>query len=142
MKFRRGSLTRTELGRIVRFGCVGLIGVGVNSALLWLLTDGAHFYYLASSVVATEVAILSNFVLNQHWTFASINDGRPWVEKLMKFNVVSFSGLVVTVSLLFVLKQFAGLNYLVANTLAVASAATWNYAANRRWTWNSTTSST
>lgn len=60
----------------------------------------------------------------------------------MKFNVVSFSGLVVTVSLLFLLKQFAGLNYLVANTLAVASAATWNYAANRRWTWNSTTSST
>ncbi|HEY2593241.1 MAG TPA: GtrA family protein [Chloroflexota bacterium] len=135
MKFRLGSLTRPELVRIARFGCVGLIGVAVNSALLWLLTDRVHLYYLASSVVATEVAILSNFALNQRWTFASINDGRPWVEKLMKFNVVSFSGLVVTVSILFVLKQFAGLNYLVANTLAVGTAATWNYAANRRWTW-------
>jgi hypothetical protein len=65
VQFRHGSLSRTELGRIARFGCVGLIGVGVNSALLWLLTDGAHFYYLVSSVVATEVAILSNFALNQ-----------------------------------------------------------------------------
>ncbi len=121
---------------MLRFGCVGLIGVAVNSALLWVLTEQGHLYYLLSSVIATEVAILVNFALNHKWTFAAFGDEKPLVEKLVKFNVVSLGGLVLTVSMLFVLKQFAGLQYMLANTMAIGFAATWNYVVNRRWTWS------
>lgn len=126
----------TEFRRIARFGCVGLIGVVINSALLWLLTEQGHLYYLVSSILATEVAILANFALNHTWTFASLRDDRPFVEKLIKFNVVSLGGLALTVSMLFVLKQFAGLQYMLANTVAISFASTWNYVVNRRWTWS------
>jgi dolichol-phosphate mannosyltransferase len=126
-----------EIARIVRFGCVGLLGVVVNSALLWLLTEHGHLYYLVSSVVATEVAILVNFALNHTWTFAGFGDEKPLLEKLIKFNLVSLTGLALTVSVLFILKQFAGLQYLLANTVAVGFTATWNYLVNRRWTWRS-----
>jgi putative flippase GtrA len=120
---------------MLRFGCVGLIGAVVNSGLLWLLTEQAHMYYLASSVVATEVAILANFTLNHNWTFATLRDNQSFLSRLVKFNVVSLGGLALTVASLFVLKQFAGLQYMLANTLAIGFAATWNYVANRRWTW-------
>jgi len=125
-----------EIRRILRFGCVGLIGLVVNSGLLWLLTERGHLYYLLSSVAATEVAILVNFVLNHLWTFASLADGQPAVHKLVKFNVVSLGGLLLTISTLFALKQFAGLQYMLANTVAIGFASTWNYVVNRRWTWN------
>jgi dolichol-phosphate mannosyltransferase len=125
----------TEFGCILRFGCVGLIGAVVNSALLWLLTEQAHMYYLSSSVLATEVAILANFTLNHTWTFATLHDDQRLMSRLVKFNVVSLGGLVLTVATLFVLTQFAGLHYMVANVIAIGFAATWNYVVNRRWTW-------
>ena len=127
--------TAAELGRIVRFATVGVVGVVVNSLLLWVLTDRAAMYYLVSSAIATEVAILCNFALNHTWTFAAQRDGETFARRLLKFNLVSFGGLALTVTMLFVFKQFAGLHYLVANAAAVAFASTWNYVANRRWTW-------
>jgi dolichol-phosphate mannosyltransferase len=120
---------------MLRFGCVGVIGAALNTALLWLLTEQAHVYYLASSVLATEVAILVNFILNHTWTFATLRDEHGLLSKLVKFNVVSLGGLALTVATLFVLTQFAGLHYMFANILAIGFAATWNYVVNRRWTW-------
>jgi dolichol-phosphate mannosyltransferase len=127
---------RAELQRIVRFACVGGLGLLLNSAVLWALTEHAHLYYLASSVVATEVAIVSNFALNHAWTFASVRGGRSVGERLLKFNAVSVGGLVLTVLLLFVFKQVAGFPYLLANLLAIGCSSIWNYGANRRWTWH------
>jgi putative flippase GtrA len=111
------------------------MGVAVNSLLLWILTEQTHVYYLVSSVLATEVAILCNFVLNHCWTFATLRDNEQFVQKLLKFNAVSAGGLALTVVTLFLLEHFGGLHYLLANVFAVGSGAGWNYVANRLWTW-------
>ncbi|MBV9170878.1 MAG: GtrA family protein, partial [Chloroflexi bacterium] len=103
--------------------------------LLWLLTDRVQLYYLVSSVLATEAAILCNFALNHTWTFRVSRNGQSVVARLLRFNIVSVGGLALTVLTLFLLKQFAGLNLLFANVLAVGFASVWNYLANRRWTW-------
>jgi dolichol-phosphate mannosyltransferase len=124
-----------ETGCVLRFACVGLTGVVVNSLLLWILTERTHVYYLVSSVLATEGAILSNFVLNHFWTFATLRDDQSIVQKLLKFNVVSLGGLGLTVMTLYVLTHFGGLHYLLANVFAVGAGAAWNYVANRLWTW-------
>ena len=125
----------TELQRGLRFACVGLIGVGVNSVLLWLLTERAHLYYLVSSALATEVAILHNFALNHFWTFAALRDQEPLLVKLAKFNAVSLGGLLLTVGALYTLTQVLGLHYVLANVAAVGAGAAWNFGANRLWTW-------
>lgn len=132
---RLRSKTHPEALVALRFGTVGLAGFVVNSVLLWLLTDRVQLYYLVSSVLATEVAILCNFALNHTWTFRVSRDGRSILARLLRFNIVSVGGLVLTVLTLFVLKQFAGLNYLAANVFAVGLTSVWNFIANRRWTW-------
>src|SRR5687767_6577737 len=58
-----------SLARPLRFGLVGLSGVVVNTAALWGLARGAGLPVLLASVLATEMAILSNFLLNDRWTF-------------------------------------------------------------------------
>ena len=121
--------------RAVRFACVGLVGVGVNSLVLWLLTEWAHVYYLISSVFATSAAILSNFVVNHVWTFADVHTGEPTLLRMAKFGAVSIGGLLLSVTALFCLTHFLGMPYLVANTGAIGAGVLWNYAGNRRWTW-------
>lgn len=141
MRPRRLVLTepgvRSEVRLALRFAVVGLVGVGVNSVVLWLLTERGAVYYLISSVVATEIAIVSNFFLNHTWTFAGAKDDRPIHGRLLTFNVFSLGGLILTVTALFLLKQFVGIPYLMANLVAITAGAAWNYVASRRWTWRS-----
>jgi dolichol-phosphate mannosyltransferase len=120
---------------MVRFGCVGLVGVLVNSGLLWLLTERARLYFAVSSALATEVAILTNFALHHLWTFASTADGEPVVAKLAKYNAVALGGLLLTVGTLLGLTALLRLHYLAANLLAVGVGTAWNYGASRRWAW-------
>jgi len=61
---------RGELFRMVKFALVGLSGVGVNIGILYWLTESAGLFYLASATIAIEVSIISNFSLNNYFTFA------------------------------------------------------------------------
>ena len=124
-----------EVRRMARFGCVGLLGVLVNSGLLWLLTERARLYVALSSALATEGAILTNFALHQVWTFRSVNDGEPVVAGLAEYNVIALGGLLLTVSTLLGLTALLRLPYLTANLTAVGAGTAWNYGASRRWAW-------
>ena len=124
-----------EVQRVLRFGCVGLLGVAVNTALLWLLTERIQLYYVVSSVLATEISILANFSLNHVWTFAALNDGESVIAKLAKYNIVALGGLLLSVTTLFVLTALLPVHYLFANLVAIGTGTLWNYSASRRWAW-------
>lgn len=121
--------------RGLRFGLVGVSGVTVNSVCLWLLTEQAHLYYLLSSILATEVAIISNFTLHHLWTFSSLDGAGSLPVRLAKYNILALGGLLLTVLTLFVLTKTWGLHYLVANLLAIGAGTIWNYLSSRRWIW-------
>ena len=124
-----------EASRLRRFASVGVLGVGVNTGLLWFLTDRLHLYYVVASVVATECAILHNFAWNHAWTFGDRPRSAPVLPRLARFNVVALGGLALTVGVLFALTALFGVHYLLANLAAVVAGAGWNYAASRRWVW-------
>lgn len=126
-----------EVNRFIRFCVVGMSGVVVNMGILWFLTDIIGMFYLVSSVVAVECAILSNFTWNELWTF---RDRRQpgFLSLLMrigKFNVVSAGGLVINISILGALTGLLGVYYLLANLFGIAGALLWNFGMNTKWTW-------
>lgn len=121
----------------IRFGLVGLSGVAVNTAVLWALVRPAHMPVPLASTLATETAILSNFALNDRWTFGSARQ-HPFLMRLLRFNGVSLGGLAITTILLTLLSSYGGFDLLLANLLAVGGAMTWNYIVNSRWTWRDT----
>ncbi len=59
----------------VKFAIVGAIGIVVNEGLL-ILIRSMGVYYLTAGAVAIEISILSNFVLNDLWTFRDRRTGR------------------------------------------------------------------
>jgi dolichol-phosphate mannosyltransferase len=100
-----------------------------------MLTEQAHVHYLLSSIVATETTILSNFLLNYVWTFAAIRNQQPVHRSLIKFNLISIGGLLLTVGLLFLLTDVVGLPYLLSNVLAIGASTGLRYGASRHWVW-------
>lgn len=126
-----------ELARFFKFGLVGASGVLVNQGLLWLLTELGGLFYLLSSVIAIETSIISNFLLNDFFTF---RDRRPpgarsRLERLLKFNLVSLGGLVINLGTLWLFTSVFGVYYLISNLFGIALAFLWNYGVNTWWTW-------
>ena len=133
---REGAAWR-ELRKILRFGLVGLSGILVNMGILWGLTELGGIYYLYSSAVAIETSIITNFLLNDFWTFGGETGHRVGsrVHRFLSFQVVSVGGLLVNMVVLFLGKEILGMDYLVANLVGILAGFAWNYLVNRNVTW-------
>lgn len=121
--------------RMVRFCSVGILGIVVNTALLYLLTDTGGLNPLISAVFATEAAILNNFLLNDRWTFSDVERVIPWHRRALRYNSVALVGLVISVVTLAGLTHLLGIHYLIANLFAISAGTLWNYTGSSYFTW-------
>ena len=128
---------RPDVGRLWRFFVVGVLAAGLQSALLWTFVEVGDLYYLVAVVVAIEITILSQYVLNNAWTFSDqSNDGlRPFLGGLVRTNLVRGTAIPLQAGLLFVFVDALGLMYLGANLVAIFLSGFYRYALDARWTW-------
>ncbi len=126
-----------EWTRFARFCLVGGSGVIVNMGLLWLLTEYVGLFYLVSAIISIETSIITNFTLNDFFTFPDrrARGFRCFVTRLLKFNLVSLGGLAINLAVLWTLTSVLGVFYLVSNLFGIAAATLWNYMVNSWWTW-------
>jgi putative flippase GtrA len=54
---------------IVKFFAVAAVGLGLNTALMTLLTTSLSLHYLVSQVLTTGAVLLWNFTGNRLWSF-------------------------------------------------------------------------
>lgn len=121
--------------RWVRFNAVGLIGVGVQLAVLALARDGFHWNYLVATAIAVEIAVLHNFVWHERWTWRERTDGnlKGTFGRLARFHLSN--GLVSIAGNLLLMRLFTGIlgwHYLVANLAAIAICSLANFFAADR----------
>jgi len=130
------------VGRVIRFGVVGLSGLAVDMGLLNLFYGGLGVGLTRSAILAGEIAIISNFFWNDIWTFSDVSKQqrgrRQQMKRLMKFNIVCLMGLILKVLLLNVLVNSLHLNVYGANFLAIAAVTLWNFWINLKLSWRST----
>lgn len=53
-----------------RFLAIAAVGLGLNTALMWLLVEPLHVHYLIAQLIATGCVLILNYLGNRHWTFA------------------------------------------------------------------------
>ena len=125
-----------EMKRLFKFDMVGASGIFINEGILYLLTERAGLFYLISSVIATQSAILNNFTLNHLWTFKERRgESIGLLNRLGRFELISIAGAAVSIVLLFILTSLFGIHYLVSNLIAIGIAFTVNFLGNNLWTW-------
>jgi putative flippase GtrA len=117
----------------IKFGTVGASGVLVNNGILLLLVT-LGLSDIAASIIATECAIISNFLGNMFWTWR--DHGRDdWQRKFAKFQLISIFTGALTVALFWAFKNLLGMPLLFANTLAIFVTFIINFTLNRKFTW-------
>lgn len=121
--------------RGVRFGLVGLSGVLVNSMTLWLLAVVLGLPTMLAGLLATEAAVLSNFMLNDRWTFRSAGYNHSLGKRLLRYHGVAAGGMAISLGVLVALTAHTPLPLLLANLVAIGAATLWNYTVSARWTW-------
>jgi dolichol-phosphate mannosyltransferase len=121
--------------RLVLFGAVGMSGVAVNTAALWAMVSFLGMHHLLAALISSEISILTNFALNDRFTFKDRGAGISYRRRAAHYNAVALSGMVLSLSVLAALTLGCGMYYLAANLLAMGVSTVSNYALNMRFTW-------
>ncbi len=123
-----------ENRRMVRFALVGASGVLVNYILLFLLFQLLGLEYHLSLAAALEASVITNFLLNDRYTFRDHHED-GWWTRLGLFHLVSFFGLACSFATQSVLVDFLGLNKYLVLPLGVLAGFIPNWMGNQRFTY-------
>ena len=124
------GLPWAKVSRVAKFGVVGFGGILINIGVLYLLGRRLGLPLVVAAGAAAELAVISNFLLNSSWTFAT----RPSLPRFAKFNVASLTGLGVNVTGVWLLTRL-GLSLLAADLIGIALGFAVNYVFSVVWVW-------
>lgn len=122
---------RGKVRRLPKFAVVGGIGTVINTLALFLLSRWAGLPLAAASALAVELAAVSNYLLNDSWTFSAPT---PSFRRFARFNIAALMGLALNVFIVWFLTRL-GLFFLAGNLVGIAAGFTLNYAFSVSWVW-------
>jgi len=129
------EVARSIPSRVAAFTAVGVAGYGVQTAVLWWLVSRAGMAVVPATLLATEAAVLHNFLWHLRWTWSDRPAGpRAVAGRLLRFNLSNggFS-LVGGAAIMALLVDALGMHYLLANLVAVLAVSAANYLASDRF---------
>jgi dolichol-phosphate mannosyltransferase len=127
------QLLRLSNYRVLKFMTVGASGVLVNLGLLWLLVSYAKVQEAVAGILSIEASIVSNFLLNNFWTFRERKSG-SFPSKLIKYHGSAALGAVINY-VTYVLLMAGGLGYLVAMAIGILLGVISNYLLSEIFVW-------
>ena len=127
-----------EFKRFTKYCTVGVIGIVVNTAALFMLTHILGIFYLLSSVIAHEISIIGNFFMNDNWTFKGlVTEKGPYdlIYRAIRYNAAKISGIMLSISLLFIFTDILSINYIYSNVIAIMAGVFWGYSTSTVIVW-------
>ncbi len=125
-----------EIKRALKFLTVGVSGTFVNTSVLFLLTEYAGLYYIFSSLIAIETSIVTNFLLNDYWTFGEKHNNISKKHmRFLSYQLICTAGLLINITILFLLTNLTNMWYIYANIIAIICVFIWDFLVNRNITW-------
>lgn len=121
--------------RWVKFAIVGGVGTAVNLSIVALLRYLLNVVHVIAAAIGVEVSVLSNFYLNDIWTFKDSRKGSG-LYRLVKFHVSSAAGIVVqylTSNVLF----YSGIVHesVTSQFIGILMGFVANYLLSKRYVW-------
>jgi putative flippase GtrA len=120
--------SRLSLIRWLKFNAVGAMGICVQLAVLASLRSGLGWNYLLSTAFAVEVTIIHNFFWHERFTWSDrFTDSR--LGRFAAFNLSNGAiSLLGNIGIMKLLAGVVGLNYFLANMIAIAACSLLNFA--------------
>lgn len=131
-KISRGILPTSFL----LFSLVGASGVVVHMAMLTFAFEVLNFNFANSQLVATLVAMTTNFILNNELTYADKKlRGRHFWTGLLSFYLVCSFGTLANISVASVIYEAQLTDFIFAGIAGAMMSVVFNYAVTRMFTW-------
>lgn len=144
-----------ESRQIIKFLIVGTVGFLVNATVLYILDDttigsflppsdtSGRFLFFPlkdtrlfwASVMAVETSIISNFVLNENWTFKTRDRSGSPLVRFSRFNVSSLGSPIISLTVINTLTPHFGAPKLISLAIGTMLGLFWNYTMNVLWIW-------
>ncbi len=129
LRFRRSE-------EFFRFALVGLSGLFVNLGSYVLLTRKIGLDIALACPIAIELSILSNYFLNDVWTFRSRRVTIPVYRRLCRFHVVAALAGMLNYMVFLILVYLMHVYDILANVIGISVAMLVNFFLNSIWTWH------
>lgn len=136
--------------RVFRFAFVGAVGaavqlitLGLYRLLLPTFSVGFISSFMAATFLSIETAIVSNFIINNAWTFSDKKlSGKAIPAKFLQFNLASFGSILIQLVIAFLGETFIGIRPLfiidtgtVFAMVGILVGMFWNFFAYTRLIW-------
>jgi dolichol-phosphate mannosyltransferase len=130
-----GRIRFSKSAEFIKFLMVGASGVIVNLGLYWLLTRLAGMADYLAAPVAIEISILSNFFLNNVFTFNKRNNQTSLRRKLFYYHIAAGISGLINYAVFLSMNYGLGLWDMAANLCGITAGTFSNYVFNSRITW-------
>jgi dolichol-phosphate mannosyltransferase len=128
-------LSLSSQAHLLRFIAVGLTGLGVNTLLMGMFTEGLGLLYILSAILATQGSSLWNFTLTETWVFAERREDGRILHRLLGYMTVNNGALLLRGPLLVFFVSWLSVHYLVANLLSLVMLMLLRYFIADRFIW-------
>jgi len=121
--------------RFIMFAGVNFLGLLLHLIVLWFSFEVSGLSFTLSQVIATLIAMTSNYLLNNQFTYYDRRlRGSKLVLGLLSFYVICSVGVVANVGLANYLYDFDGI-WWIAGLAGSLVGLVWNYAVTANVTW-------
>ena len=132
-----GAPDRRALAGLAGFALVGALGVVVNTGVLALLTRDMHTWYVTASILATQIAILSNFALTEWFVFRGVRTDKSLLFRFASYLLINNASLLISGPLLLLLVSALRMDVLLANALSLVLLSVGRFAIADSYIWGS-----
>jgi putative flippase GtrA len=114
----------------LKFNAVGAGGIGIQLAVLVLLTRTVGMDYLVATAIAVEAAVLHNFICHERWTWSERTKDSPAgrAGRLIRFHITNgFTSIGGNLVLMRLFVTLLGFDRIVSNVIAIAICSIANF---------------
>ena len=126
------AIVRSMNKDMVKFALVGAVSTVIDFALFSLLAYWGLTLFWAI-FVGYLIGAANGYVLNNRWTYGHLEKPTTFAG-FLKYATISFVGLGLTEIIVYALFQWLHINTTVDKLVAVVIVFSWNYTANRVFT--------
>lgn len=118
----------------LKYCTVGVGGTLIDLASLFIFVEYFLIPVIPATILSFLLAVTNNFIFNKVWTFK--NKSKNYRKLYIKFLIVSAVGLGLTVASMHTMVNVIGIWYMFAKALTSLIVLTWNFLANKLWTFH------
>lgn len=118
--------------QFIRFIFIGVLNTGIDFGIYLILTRIFNVPFVVATVIAVAIATLIAYLAHKKVTFR--NTDPHSTSKLTKFFSVSFGGLLMNASIVFLGTQILGIYDIYVKIVATGVVMFWSFFMHKYWT--------